>query len=246
MASSWSPRVRVTQPQTQALPLSAPDGFKLRHMTELSGIMWPTWWLLVGLLASASYLFGARLVPIPASLNLPEPLYPPVAIVLAVLLLTPSRTWWVFLLEAYAFQVALFLWMGYSPAATLTGHLANMVEALVGAILVRRFIQVPPRFDTLWQYTVYAVCVTIAAVIGATLGAASLLLTGRPYWPTWLAWFLSDVLATLLLAPTILLFISGRVWSPGVRSRRQAAEAGVLLLALLAKLPSTARSRGPG
>ena len=156
MASSWIPRLPVTQPQTQALPLSPPDGFKLRHTTELSGIIWPTWWLLVGLLASTFYLFGARLVPIPVSLNLPEPLYPPAAIVLAVLLLTPPRTWWVFLLAAYAFQVAVFLWMGYSPAATLTGHLANMVEALVGAILVRRFIQAPPRFDTLWQFTLYA------------------------------------------------------------------------------------------
>jgi len=205
-----------------------------RHATELPGILWPAWWLLVGLVASAFYLFGARLVPAPVSLNLPEPLYPPAAVVLAVLLLTPPHTWWVFLLEAYAFQVAVFLWMGYSPAATLTGYLANMVEALVGAILVRRCIQVPPRFDTLRQLAVYAVCVTIAAVIGATLGAASLLLTGRPYWPTWLAWFLGDVLATLLLAPTILLCISGRVWGPRVRSRRRAAEAGALLLALLA------------
>ena len=234
MARSWSPRVRVTQPQTQALPLSPPDGFKLRYTTEPSGIIWPTAWLLVGLLASAIYLFGVRLVPTPVSLNLPEPLYPPAAIVLAVLLLTPTRTWWVFLLEAYAFQVTVFLWMGYAPAATLTGYLANMVEALVAAILVRRFILAPPRFDTLWQFTLYAACVTVAAVIGATLGAASLLLTGRPYWPTWLAWFLGDVLATLLLAPTILLFISGRVWSPRASSRRRVAEAGVLLLALLA------------
>src|SRR4051812_48428940 len=222
------------QPLTRALRLSLPEGIKLRHSTELSGILWPAGWLLVGLLASAAYSFGAQLVPIPVSLDLPDPLYPPAAIVLAVLLLTPPRTWWVFLLEAYAFQVAVFLWMGYSPAATLTGYLANMVEALVGAILVCRFIQAPPRFETLWQFTVYGVCVTIAAVIGATLGAASLLLTGRPYWPTWLAWFLGDVLATLLLAPTILLVISGRVWSSGVRSRRRAAEAGALLLALLA------------
>ena len=150
-----------------------------------------------------------------------------------MLLLTPPRTWWIFLLEAYAFQVAMFLWMGYSPAATMTGYVANMIEALLGAILVLRFVQVPPRFDTLGQFTVYAVCVTCAAVIGATLGSASLLLTGRPYWPIWLAWFLGDVLATLLLAPTILLVVSGRVWSPGVRSRHRAVEAGVLLLILL-------------
>ncbi|HZO33031.1 MAG TPA: ATP-binding protein [Chloroflexota bacterium] len=233
MASSWGERVRVTQPFTRALRLSLPDGIKLRRSTELPDILWPAFWLLVGLLASAAYLFGAQLVPAPVSLNLPEPLHPPAAIVLAVLLLTPPRTWWFFLVLAYAFQVAVFLWMGYSPAATLTGHLANVVEALLGAILVRRCIQVPPRFDTLWQFTIYAVCVTVAAVIGATLGAASLLLTGRPYWPTWLAWFLSDVLATLLLAPTILLWVGSRRPGRPFASRWRVAEAAAIFLALL-------------
>jgi signal transduction histidine kinase len=57
---------------------------------------------------------------------------------------------------------------------------------------------------------------------------------GFSVWPSWRGWFLADVLASLVLAPTILLCISGRVWSPTLRSRRRAAEAGVLFLALLA------------
>jgi signal transduction histidine kinase/integral membrane sensor domain MASE1 len=233
MANSWSERVRVTQPLTRALHLNLPDGFKLRLATELSDILRPALWLLVGLLASAAYLFGAQLVPSPVSLNLPEPLYPPQAIVLAVLLLTPPRTWWFFLLEAYLFQVVVFLWMGYSPAPTLAGHLANVVEALLGAILVRRFIAIPPRFDTVWQFTIYAVCVTVAALVGATLGAASLLLTGRPYWPTWLAWFLSDVLATLVLAPTIVLWVGSRRRARPFARRWRVAEAAAIVLGLL-------------
>jgi len=191
-------------------------------------MLWPSFWLLVGLVLSACYLFGAALVPTPFSNNLPEPLYPPEAIVLAVLLLTPARRWWVFLLEAYIFQVTLFLWMGYRPGPTLIGHGANVVEPLVGALLIRQYMPVPPRFDTLRQVSLYAVCVSVASALGATLGAASLLTTGRPYWLTWQAWFLGDVLANLLLAPTILLWVRTPARAPQSRSRWRTYEAPAL------------------
>ncbi len=205
-----------------------------RLRLAVADIVWPSVWLVLGLVASTGYLFGAALVPAPFSQNLPEPLYPPEAIVVAVLLLTPQRRWWLLLAQAYVFQVAVFLWMGYAPAPTLAGHVANVVEPLLAAVLVRLTIEAPLRFDSLRQFSLYAVCVSVASVVGATLGAASLLLTSRPYWPTWQAWFLGDVLANLLLAPTILLCAHRLNAGRPLAVNWRLIEVALIVLALLA------------
>jgi signal transduction histidine kinase/integral membrane sensor domain MASE1 len=234
MGNPWRDHMIAAWPRAgvQALSFRAVSSV-MRLPTDLASILWPAFWLFVGLLLSTFYLFGAALVPAPFSDNLPEPLYPPEAIVLAALLLTPARRWWLLLIEAYVFEVVVFLWMGYRPLPTLLGHGANLIEPLVGALLVRRFMPTPPRFDTVRQVSLYTVSVSVASAVGATLGAATLLLAGRPYLPSWQAWFLGDVLANLLLAPTIMLWIHSPARALRTRSRWRTCETVALCCALV-------------
>ena len=58
----------------------------------------PIVWLIIGLLVSYAYTgFVTGLFAI----TLPHPLFPPQAVILSVLLLTPVRCWWVYLLVYY-------------------------------------------------------------------------------------------------------------------------------------------------
>src|SRR5205085_12345925 len=95
-------------------------------------------------------------------------------------------------------------------------NLANVIEPLIGAILLRRFIALPPGFDSVREVSMYVACVAAASAIGASWGATTRMFAGFPAWPSLRGWFLADVLASLVLTPTILLGVSGRVWSPGL------------------------------
>ena len=125
------------------------------------------------------------------------------------------------------------LWLGLPPWFVLLGNVASVLEPLVGALLVRRFMPLPPRFARLREVSAYAASVIAAAALGAALGAALRVALGSPYWPSLWAWFLSDALASLLLAPTILLWIEAgsRGLRPG--SPRRAVEAALLGATLL-------------
>src|SRR5262245_21507645 len=81
-----------------------------RVLTDLRGAVVPLLWLITGLTVATAYLVGADVVGIPVPMI--APVFPPTAVVLAVLLLTPPRHWWLYLLADYAFRVATELWLG--------------------------------------------------------------------------------------------------------------------------------------
>ena len=191
----------------------------------------PLLWLILGLVVSTAYLVGADLVGVPIPII--APVFPPTAVVLAVLLLTPTRRWWLYLLTAFAFRVATELWLGRPLWFALLLNAADVVMLLVGAYLVRRLVPPPLRFAGLREVSLYSASVTAGVALGATLGAAVRLGLGHPYWPSWWAWFLSDALAALLLAPTILLWVRAGLGGLRASSRRRAAEAALLVAALL-------------
>ncbi|HEY2593359.1 MAG TPA: hypothetical protein VGK33_05630 [Chloroflexota bacterium] len=69
----------------------------------------PIFWLVVGLLVS--YLY-TRIVTGLFAIELPLPLFVPQAVILSVLLLTPARGWWLYLLIYYVMQVFQGMWQG--------------------------------------------------------------------------------------------------------------------------------------
>src|SRR5260370_16969954 len=109
--------------------------------------------------------------------------------------------------------------------------------------LIRRYLPLPLRFASLREVSVYTACVAAAVLVAATLGSAvNAVLGGEPYWSSWVSWYLGDVLACLVLAPTILLWIAAGAKGLRVASGRRFAQPALLyacqlLVALLLFIP---------
>src|SRR4051812_43957921 len=104
--------------------------------------------LLAAVLIAAGYYFGAKigfaltLQPSPVST-----LWPPNAILLAGLLLTPLRGWGVVLLTVFVAHLFVQVQSGVPTTMLLCWFISNATEALIGAATVRRFAGPRPAFD---------------------------------------------------------------------------------------------------
>ena len=191
----------------------------------------------VALLVSLAYYVGAK---IGVGLTLqPHPistLWPPNAILLAGLLLTPLRSWWIVLLAAFPAHLLVELESGIPLRMMLCWFLSNSSEALIGAGLIRWLSDSPLRFDTFRRFGIF--------VFGAALTSVHLLLSRcrvrqlngwgvSGYWETWSMRFFSNLLATLTLVPVIVTCGSGGLASLRTASRWRLIEAAVLASSLL-------------
>ncbi len=192
----------------------------------------PILWLVVGLLVS--YLYTGFVTGLFA-ITLPHPLFPPQAVILSVLLLTPARRWWQYLLIYYVMQIIQGVWQGNLELSyVLASNVANVIEPLVGAWLVCHFVARPRQtFEQPRDVGIYVACVTLASLIGASWGATSrLVLRDFDYWQSWLGWFLGDLLASLVLTPMIVIWASQGVDPIRHASRPRVIEGAALGVAL--------------
>jgi two-component system sensor kinase FixL len=115
-------------------------------------------WRVAGtaLLVALAYYLGAKigfaltLRPHPISV-----LWPPNSILLAALLLTPVRVWWVILLAAFPAHLAAQMQSNVPPTMILCWFISNSCEALIGAGCVRYLIDRPVRFDRLGNVGIF-------------------------------------------------------------------------------------------
>jgi len=168
----------------------------------------------------AAYLYGN-------SLPIPAPLWPPDAVLLATLLLTAPRRWWVYVLVTIPIRLVPFLAPGLPVWLLLVNLLNDTVKALLAAGLLYRFAQGRPLFASLRDCVLYVACAVLAApLLSACVGAAGRAALGAAYWPVWETWFLGDALANLVLVPAILLWASaGGLQALRPSSRWRAVEA---------------------
>jgi PAS domain S-box-containing protein len=168
--------------------------------------------LLFGATVGCAYYLGATLG---FALTFPDAavstLWPPNAILLAALLLSPSSRWWVVLASAFPAHV-IVQWQHDVPVSMLLAwFVSNSAEALIGAFGVRRFIRDPVDFTTLKCVIVYfAFAVLLAPFLSTFIDAAFVALVGwksQAYWNVWLGRLPSNVLAALTVAPFILLWV---------------------------------------
>src|SRR5438093_7043262 len=190
------------------------------------------------LLVFAAYYLGAKigfaltLRPHPVSV-----LWPPNSILLAAILLTPVRVWWVILLAAFPAHLAAQLQSNVPPAMILCWFISNSCEALIGAGCVRFLIDRPVRFDRLGNVGIF---IFFAAFLGPFLSsfvdAAFVAINhfgGDSYWRVWRIRFTSNILAALTLVPFIVTWSGdGIAWLGKIR-RARILEAGLLLIGLL-------------
>jgi len=188
------------------------------------------------LAVAAGYYIGANLgiiLRIPPAT--PSVMWPPNAILMATLLLAPPRRWGIYLLAALPAHLAVELGLGWSPLLVLALFATNCSEALIAAIVVRRFSDAPGRFDTLPRVVVFILGAAILApFLSSFLDAGVVALgLGESYWAVWRVRFFSNVLTDLALVPALAIVITAAApWLRRAPLRRQ-LEAALLGVALV-------------
>ena len=197
----------------------------------------PTRTLRVVVTVAVAYYLGVR---IGLALTMPtEPvstLWPPNAILLAALVLTPTRIWWLVLVAAFPAHLAGEWFEGIPLRMVLCWFISNCGEALIGACIVRG-ISGSARLDSLKQLAVFFFGgVVLAPLLSSFLDAAFVTWNhfgSIPYWRLWRIRLYSNALATMTLVPVILqaATVDPLVWWH--TSRKCLLEAAILTAGLL-------------
>jgi two-component system sensor kinase FixL len=192
----------------------------------------------IALSVAVAYYLGAKIgfaltfQPHPVSV-----LWPPNSILVAALLLTPVRIWWVILLAAFPAHLAAQLQSNVPPTMILCWFISNSCEALIGAGCVRYLIDHPIRFDRLRDVGIFCFFAAFLAPFLSSFLDSAFVAVNRfgldSYWQVWRIRFTSNVLATLTLVPFIVTWsVEGIAWLGRIR-RARFLEASLLLLGLL-------------
>ncbi|HEX6121034.1 MAG TPA: ATP-binding protein [Dongiaceae bacterium] len=202
---------------------------------------------------SAGYYFGAQLG---FELRFPESphsvLWPPNAILLAALMLMPTRLWWWCLAAVLPAHIAISLPAGVPWLTALGLYMTNGSQALLGAALFRRYV--PRHSDqSAHRATIaFIICGVFAAPIVLSFADVAVATwtrwTTADYWHAWTLRFLSNAASAAIIVPPVLAAADlYRHWQRP--SSRRVAEACLLALCVVglgsfAGLASAAIARG--
>lgn len=192
---------------------------------------------MVCLLVFAGYYFGAKLGfaltfhPHPVSV-----LWPPNAILLAALLLTPVRIWWLVLLAALPAHLATQLQSEVPPSMIFCWFISNSCEALIGAACTRYLIRGPVRLNRLRDVGIFCLCcVFLAPLLASFLDSGFVVLNHwgeGSYWEIFRIRFSSSVLAELTITSLLVTWGSQGIARWRGISRWRLLEGACLLLGL--------------
>ncbi|WP_165982306.1 PAS domain-containing protein [Dankookia rubra] len=142
--------------------------------------------------------------------------WPAAGLYLAALLLAPPRRWPMLIAAATAANLASdVLVLGRPPLLVLGFALANALEALAGASLVRLLLHAPPlQPGARMRDTVVLGAAALAApVAGSVVGAGTVdALLGAPFATVWPVWWAADVVGILVVSPLVL--AAAGAWRP--------------------------------
>lgn len=173
----------------------------------------------IALLAAIAYYAGTQIGFLFTPVQTPtSTFWPPNAILLATLLLTPVRIWWALLLAVLPAHLLAQLHAGI-PVSTLLGwFVGNTGEALLGAACIRYFEKDSRTlFKCVHGVTIFFVFgVLVAPALTSFLDAAVVVQTGlgSNYLMVWTTRLFTNMLANLTIVPTIVLFgLDGLSWT---------------------------------
>ena len=188
--------------------------------------------LIAALVGGALYYAGARIGlaltfdPFPLSV-----LWPPNALLLGCLLLAPTRWWWLLIAAAFPAHLLAELQGGVPLAMVLCWFVSNVVEALIGAVIVRRFAGAEVTLGTVRGVVLFCFAAALAPLLSSFVDAGFVRLIGwrdASYWSLWHARVFSNMLATLTFVPIALTWAAA-----GPAQLRRIAESNLLEAALL-------------
>jgi signal transduction histidine kinase len=134
--------------------------------------------------------------------------FAPAGLTLAALVLTPRRTWPVWLAAFAAAEVGVDLAHHLPVTLAIGDAVANLAEPLVGALLARRFVRsIAATRSTLLAFV--ACAVVAGPAVGALIGATATTWfppAGQGWWDVASTWWLGDALGALVVGSLILVW----------------------------------------
>jgi PAS domain S-box-containing protein len=188
--------------------------------------------LLAAFVAAICYLSarvgGVLLVTVPQTL---WPLWPGCAVLVAILLMSPRKLWFLLIPAGVAGFVFYDLQVGVPLRAVVWLVMTDMVEILAAAGGVSYFLGHPPRLDSLKAFAQYCFfAVLLGPLVSSTVSAQAM---SGDRWISWRSNFLSEGLAFLTITPAILGWAGrGSTWLCARRAYR--LEAAILFTSLIA------------
>jgi signal transduction histidine kinase/CheY-like chemotaxis protein len=162
--------------------------------------------------------------------------WPASGVFLAVLLLNPFRLWPVFVVAAIGAHAAFDVLMsGKAVGTSLFFTSADVVEACVGAFVLRRVLGASGTLSQLKEVLGLAVVGVCSTALGAAVGAAAVVTVfpKASYWSVWQVWWFADALGVLVVAPAILTWAAVTRRSLHAWTTRQVFEVSALFIAML-------------
>ena len=195
--------------------------------------------LITGLWVFAGYYLGCKVgfsltfKPHPVSV-----LWPPNSVLVAALLLTQPRNWWVVLLAAFPAHLAAQLQSQVPPLMILCWFISNSCEAMIGAGLMRYLVGGPVRFTRLRNVGLFCLCVVFIGPFLSSFLDAAFVLWNRwgqdGYWELIRIRLSSNAVSALIIVPLIVTWVTNGVEPVRAASRSLYVEACALFLGLLA------------
>lgn len=190
--------------------------------------------LWLALAVAISYYLAARLgfvlrLP-PATTSV---LWPPNALLTAILLLTAPQRWWVVLAAAFPAHLVIEAQAGFPASLVLALFVTNCSEALLAATLTRRWSDDAGRFDSPRRVTSFLAAAVVAAPALTSFADAAVVhfLRGEEYWAVFRLRAYSNALSALTIVPSVVTIVSD-----AVRWLRESSPLRRLEAALLAGL----------
>ncbi|HYF26059.1 MAG TPA: diguanylate cyclase [Baekduia sp.] len=148
--------------------------------------------------------------------------WPGAGLTVAVLLLRERRVWPVLLAAVGLSELLMDLQAGMGPAVSAGWALANTAEPALGAALLTAGGRAAPdlaRRTDLARFVAFAV--VAGPLLGALVGTATAVAFDNGlWWPRLPRWFVGDAIGALVVAPVVLVALSGRRRLPaGARAR---------------------------
>jgi PAS domain S-box-containing protein len=193
--------------------------------------------VVTALLVFVGYYLGARIgfaltfQPHPVSV-----LWPPNSILVAALLLTPVRIWWVILLAALPAHMAAQMQSHVPPVMIFCWFISNSCEAVIGAGLTRYLLGGPIRFTSLRNVGIFCLCVVlIGPFLSSFLDAAFVVWNdwGHGYWELIRIRLFSNVLAALIVVPLVVTWATTGIQCLRTARLSHYLEASALFVGLL-------------
>jgi two-component system sensor kinase FixL len=161
--------------------------------------------------------------------------FPPYAALTAVLLASHKRDWLLYVLVATVAHLVTSIEQ-WPYSWVMLADVANIARALTATLLLERLLGTHPRLDGVASLFYFIVAAAVVApAVGATIGAANVLLHDVPqsYAETWNNWFVSNALTALTMLPLLMEVTRAPTWRLPRLSRRRTIETALFGVALV-------------